>query len=74
MSDPGRTSQYPARNHTIIIRLWAESTSDGRQVWRGRLEHLQSGKVQYFQGFPQLSEVMTDFLGGENQEHENHNS
>jgi hypothetical protein len=53
---------------TFIIRVWER----GRQVWRGQIEHVQSGEKRNFKGLEQLYEILQrgleeaprDFEGG----------
>jgi hypothetical protein len=32
---------------TFVIRLWRETNADGRDRWRGRVEHVASQEVGY---------------------------
>jgi len=32
---------------TFVVRLWRETNADGRDRWRGRVEHVTSQEVSY---------------------------
>lgn len=40
--------------HLFTLRLWPEVQADGRIVWRGKLHHVQSNEIRYFQDWPAL--------------------
>ena len=35
---------------TFVVRLWRETSANGRDLWRGRVEHVASQEVDYVEG------------------------
>ncbi len=48
---------------TFIVRLWPEKSNGGQSVWRGSVEHVQSGERAYFQDIERLKEVLLCLVG-----------
>jgi len=58
------------REHSqlFLVRLWAEESSDGRDIegsgtqgaWCGKLQHVVSGQAQYFRGWPTLIDLLLE--------------
>ncbi len=46
---------------TFIVRLWREK-SDSQTVWRGSVDHVQSGERAYFQAAAAFMEIISDFM------------
>jgi hypothetical protein len=42
------------RSHLFTIRLWAEPLGDGRFEWRGRVQHVLSGRHRTIRDWPTL--------------------
>ena len=69
---PGHTGEP---QNTFVVRFWWEWQGEGsepRRVWRGRVEHVQSGEGMTFRDLRQLLAFMERFvapwsslLGGE---------
>ena len=54
MSNPVSPS---AHGHAFIVRIWWEpglTLSDGRPLWRGRVQHVASGQTLVFQSLGDL--------------------
>jgi hypothetical protein len=46
-----------AQGHAFIVRIWWEpglTLSDGRPLWRGRVQHVASGQTLVFQALDDL--------------------
>jgi hypothetical protein len=46
-----------AHGHAFIVRIWWEpglTLSDGRPLWRGRVQHVASGQTLVFQSLGDL--------------------
>ncbi len=58
--DLGTMSQFEAEAHSFIVRLWREkvSASTDAEGWRGRLEHVQSGRHQYFSNLEEVPDIL----------------
>jgi hypothetical protein len=38
----------------FTLRLWLADVGDGQTEWRGRLQHVMSGRSRYFRDWPAL--------------------
>lgn len=54
----------PQYTTMFTLRIWQESVEKGEQEWRGRLQRLPDGDVQYFRGWPALIAQLERELGG----------
>lgn len=53
----------PSQNsHLFMLKLWAEMVRPGEIEWRGRLQHVVSGEVRYFHGWPALISQIEELL------------
>jgi hypothetical protein len=61
----GMMSHFEAEAHSFIIRLWREGSSDAPATpgWRGRIEHVQSGRYQYFSRLDDLPGILHEQTG-----------
>jgi hypothetical protein len=43
-------SQPQSDSHSFVVRMWCEADIDeaGAQVWRGSVDHVNSGRRSYF--------------------------
>lgn len=41
-------------SETFVARIWLERQSNGTAMWRGRIQHIQSGREGYFQDLGQM--------------------
>ena len=48
--------------HTFIVRLWREKSEDSAFVWRGSVDHVQSGARAYFQSAARLVDVISQMV------------
>jgi hypothetical protein len=48
-----RERQHP-RSHLFTVQLWQEELGQGQTEWRGKAQHVSSGKVHYFREWPKL--------------------
>ena len=46
----------------FIMRIWAEELGDGKQEWRGKVQHSPSGNIQYFRDLPALTTLVEAML------------
>jgi hypothetical protein len=44
--------------HVFMIHLWLEPIEGERGEWRGKIQHIQSGEVEYFRGLENLTAVI----------------
>ena len=49
-------------SHMFIMRIWAEELGDGKQEWRGKLQHSQGGSIQYFRELGALGSLVEAML------------
>jgi len=40
---------------TFVVRLWRETSANGRDRWRGRVEHVASQEVGYVDDVPGIA-------------------
>lgn len=61
----GTMNQFEAEPHSFIIRLWREHPGQdrGKRSWRGRVEHVQSGRSQYFNNLDDLPDILHQQTG-----------
>lgn len=57
----GDEENYPP-SQLFTVRVWPELVEDGRTEWRGKLRHIPSGEIRYFQGWAALIPLMLDML------------
>jgi hypothetical protein len=48
--------------HLFVIRIWAQDIEDGRQEWRGRVQHVPSGEVHYFREWADMLAIVRHML------------
>lgn len=58
MDDTRRQPQ----THLFTLRLWLADIGDGQTEWRGRLQHVMSGKICYFRDWSTLAAYLRDML------------
>jgi hypothetical protein len=46
--------------HTFVVRIWRETGAEHPQ-WRGRIEHVQSGKQRAFLRLAEMLEFIESF-------------
>jgi len=61
----GTMSQFEAEAHSFIVRLWRENGVAVSEApgWRGRVEHVQSGRYQYFARLDDLPGILHEQTG-----------
>ena len=59
MSDPQANE---ARRATFIVRMWTESEAPDQSIWRGTVEHAQSGERRAVVGAEELLELIATWL------------
>ena len=52
------TVPHNAATCTLIVRLWPERGDEGRVVWRGSIDVVQTGERRYFQSLEALPELI----------------
>jgi hypothetical protein len=50
------------RSHLFTVRLWREPLGDGRFEWRGRVQHVLSGRRRSFRDWPPLERYLEEML------------
>lgn len=48
--------------HLFTVRIWLETLDDGRTEWRGKVQHVFSGKQHYFRDWTDLIEHLLSML------------
>ena len=63
----GIMARFDHESHSFVIRLWQEHQEhpDAPLIWRGWVEHVQSGMRHYFQSVAALNDIVFDYLGKE---------
>ena len=54
-------SKARACEATFVVRLWADDGPKRESSWRGKVQHVQSGKEEYFHRFDKLGEIIRQF-------------
>ncbi len=49
----------------FTLRVWREVLGDGQTEWRGRVQHVLSGEIRYFHGWPMLIDRLSEMLPAE---------
>ena len=54
----------PLYVHAFVVKLWLEGREiEGAQPeWRGRIDHVQSGKRVYFRSIAEINQFIQTFL------------
>ena len=47
---------------TFTLRIWVTNREGGNLEWRGRIQHIQSGEVQYCKGWEALVDYIENVL------------
>lgn len=47
--EPGEDGRVEIQTQTFILRVWLKSRQGAGREWRGRIQHVQSGEIQYCQ-------------------------
>ena len=55
----------PPYVHAFVVKLWLErrEIEGAEPEWRGRIDHVQSGKRLYFRDIVSISQFIQTFLG-----------
>lgn len=48
---------------SFVARIWLEQSEGSAPRWRGHVEHVQSGKKEYFDTLASLQEFLTGVTG-----------
>ncbi len=56
------SSESPQRSHLFTIRVWREDLGDGRNEWRGKVQHTLSGEARYFREWATLITTLQEML------------
>jgi hypothetical protein len=57
-------------SHSFSVRLWPEEMDNGQIEWRGQVQHVLSGEVQYFRDWSTLIGYLLTMLPNEKPERE----
>lgn len=52
----------PSASHLFLVRLWAESDTDGEAVWCGKVQHVTKGRPNQFRDWPALIDLFKTML------------
>jgi hypothetical protein len=52
-----------ARAQLFMVRLWVEVLGHGRAEWRGKVQHIGSGRSRYFRDWRTLMRFLRSDLG-----------
>jgi hypothetical protein len=52
----------PPHTHLFTVRLWLEELGDGQTEWRGQVQHVVSGEIQYFRNWQTLVTFLQEML------------
>jgi hypothetical protein len=57
-------TRFEAEAHSFVIRLWRENRDDPQAaaVWRGWIDHVQSGQRHYFQEIPAIQNIIASYV------------
>lgn len=47
---------------TFIVHVWREELQEGRSEWRGRVQDVMNGRLNYFRGLEQLAVIIQEML------------
>jgi hypothetical protein len=53
----------PQSTESFVTRIWLERVSEGEQVWRGHIRHIQSRKESYFEQMDEALDFMERVTG-----------
>ena len=56
------TSSVHPRSHLFTVRVWEEETGAGQTEWRGKVQLLTNGEVQYFREWAALVPLLLAML------------
>lgn len=51
-----------SQTNLFIVRVWLEKMGEGKSEWRGKVQHVLSGQVRYFRGWPMLEKLLLEML------------
>ncbi len=58
----------PSDSHAFVVRIWWEPNlthPNGRPLWRGRVQHVGSGRTLVFQSLSELLQFIREHTGVE---------
>jgi hypothetical protein len=55
---------FQLENHSFIIRIWREDTSDSpdTSIWRGHITHVPSGERRYLQKLEDITSFVKPYV------------
>lgn len=59
---PADSRRAVPRSHLFTVRLWTEPLGDDRFEWRGRVQHVLSGRRLVFRDWPALERYLERLL------------
>ncbi len=53
-------------SHAFIVRFWLEprELENARPIWRGRIEHVASGRRRYLKGLDEINVFIESYVPG----------
>ena len=63
-SEPDMMTRFEKEAHSVVIRLWKESRAkpNDTAVWRGWVEHVQSGHRHHFQEINTIQAIIAGYI------------
>jgi hypothetical protein len=49
-------------SHLFLVRLWADSNSEGQIVWCGKVQHVTRGRAGQFRDWPTMIDTLLAML------------
>ena len=64
-ADQGIMTYFEAEAHSFVMRIWQENRDDPDDpaVWRGWIEHVQSGQRHYFKELTEIPAIVAGYIG-----------
>lgn len=57
-----KRKKQPAHSHLFQVRMWREDLGAGQTEWRGKLQHVLSGRRRYFRQWTDLPAYLREML------------
>jgi hypothetical protein len=55
-------NSFGTQPQTFTLRIWVTNQQDSALEWRGRIQHIQSGEVQYCQNWDAFITYVEDLI------------
>ena len=54
-------------SHLLLLRMWADDTTETQGEWKARLQHVFTGEARTFRACPQLVDLLLELLASDRQ-------